>query len=50
MLNSKKKVRMKPKPQEKTQKATCHPTQPHWHQMNRKQRLETIWLHFGILG
>ena len=32
---------MKPKPQEKTQKAT-DPTQPHWHEMNRKQRLETM--------
>src|SRR6267378_2706728 len=33
---------MKPKPQEKTKKATGDPTQPHWHEMNRKQRLETM--------
>jgi hypothetical protein len=33
---------MKPKPKEKTQKATGDPTQPHWHEMNRKQRLETM--------
>ena len=33
---------MKPKPQEKTKIATGDPTQPHWHQMNRKQRLETM--------
>jgi transposase len=31
---------MKPKQQEKTKEATCHPTQGHWHQMNRKQRRE----------
>ena len=30
---------MKPKPEEKTKEATCHPKQPHWHEMNRKQRL-----------
>jgi transposase len=33
---------MKPKPKEKTPKATGDPTQPHWHEMNRKQRLETM--------
>jgi hypothetical protein len=33
---------MKPKAKEKTQKATGDPTQPHWHEMNRKQRLETM--------
>src|SRR6202790_4990384 len=33
---------MKPKPQEKTKIATGDPTQPYWHQMNRKQRLETM--------
>ena len=33
---------MKPKPQEKTKTATGDPTQPHWHEMNRKQRLETM--------
>ena len=33
---------MKPKPEEKTKKATDHPTQRHWHEMNRKQRRETI--------
>jgi transposase len=31
---------MKPKQQEKTKEATCHPTQGHWQQMNRKQRRE----------
>src|SRR5467141_3737342 len=31
---------MKPKPQEKTKKATDHATQGHWQQMNRKQRRE----------
>ena len=31
---------MKPKQQEKTKEATCHPTQGHWHKMNRKQRRE----------
>ena len=31
---------MKPKPQEKTKKATGGPTQGHWQQMNRKQRRE----------
>src|SRR6516225_7877268 len=33
---------MRPKPKEKTQKATDHPTQSHWHEMNRKQRREMM--------
>jgi transposase len=33
---------MKSKPQEKTKKAPCRPTQGHWHEMNRKQRRETM--------
>jgi transposase len=33
---------MKPKPQEKTKKATDHPTQCHWQEMNRKQRREMM--------
>src|SRR5215468_3925960 len=33
---------MKPKPQEKTQKATDHSTQGLWHEMNRKQRREMM--------
>ena len=33
---------MKSKPQEKTKKATSRPTQGHWHEMNRKQRRETM--------
>ncbi len=33
---------MKPNPEKKTKEATCHPKQPHWHEMNRKQRLETM--------
>ena len=33
---------MKPKPQEKTKKATDHSTQRHWREMNRKQRRETM--------
>jgi hypothetical protein len=33
---------MKSKPQEKNKKATDHPTQHHWHEMNRKQRRETM--------
>src|SRR5438876_12404212 len=33
---------MKAKPQEKNKRATNHPTQHHWHEMNRKQRLETM--------
>jgi transposase len=32
---------MKSKPEEKNKRATNHPTQ-HWHEMNRKQRRETI--------
>src|SRR5438309_4598542 len=31
---------MKSKPQEKNKRATNHPTQRHWHEMNRKQRRE----------
>ena len=33
---------MKSKPQEKTKKAPCRPTQGHWHEMNGKQRRETM--------
>jgi len=33
---------MKPKPQKKNKQATEHPTQHHWHEMNRKQRRETM--------
>src|SRR4249920_1284034 len=33
---------MKPRPQEKNKRATNHPTQGHWHEMNRKQRRETM--------
>src|SRR5262249_6566288 len=33
---------MKSKPQKRTKKATDHPTQRHWHEMNRKQRRETM--------
>src|SRR5260370_39976829 len=33
---------MNPKPQEKDHRATNHPTQHHWHEMNRKQRRETM--------
>src|SRR5438309_1988401 len=33
---------MKPKPQEKNRKASNHPTQHHWHEMNRKQRREMM--------
>jgi len=33
---------MKSKSQEKTKKAPCHPTRGHWHEMNRKQRRETM--------
>jgi len=33
---------MKSKPQEKTKKAPCRPTQGHWNEMNRKQRRETM--------
>jgi transposase len=33
---------MKSKPEEKNKRATNHPTQHHWQEMNRKQRRETI--------
>jgi len=33
---------MKPKPEEKNKRATNHPTQHHWHEMNRKQRREMM--------
>jgi len=33
---------MKPKPQEQNKRATNHPTQHHWHEMNRKQRREMM--------
>ena len=33
---------MKPKPQEKNERANNHATQHHWHAMNRKQRRETM--------
>src|SRR5437879_12070350 len=33
---------MKSKPWEKSKRATNHPTQHHWHEMNRKQRREMI--------
>src|SRR5205807_8281651 len=33
---------MKSKRQEKTNKTTNHPTQHHWHEMNRKQRREMM--------
>jgi transposase len=33
---------MKSKPQEKNKRATNHPTQHHWHEMNRKQKRETM--------
>ena len=33
---------MKAKPEEKNKRATNHPTQRHWHEMNRKQRRETM--------
>src|SRR5438876_10958719 len=33
---------MKSKPEEKNKGATNHPTQHHWHEMNRKERRETI--------
>ena len=33
---------MKPKPKEKNKGATNHPTQHHWHEMNRKQRREMM--------
>jgi transposase len=33
---------MKSKPQEKSKRATNHPTQHHWNEMNRKQRREMM--------
>ena len=33
---------MKPEPQEKYKRATNHPTQHHWHEMNRNQRREMM--------
>src|SRR6266704_2666625 len=33
---------MQPKPQEKTTKDTCRTEPGHWHEMNRKQRRETM--------
>jgi transposase len=33
---------MKPKPEEKNKRATNHPTQHHWHEMNRKQKREMM--------
>jgi hypothetical protein len=33
---------MKSKLQERTKKTSNHPTQRHWHEMNRKQRRETM--------
>ena len=33
---------MRPTPQEKNKGATNHPTQRHWHEMNRKQRREMM--------
>src|SRR6201984_3611454 len=33
---------MKSKPQEKNKRGTNHPTQRHWHEMNRKQRREML--------
>ncbi|HEX8798333.1 MAG TPA: IS110 family transposase, partial [Terriglobales bacterium] len=33
---------MKPKPQDKNKRATNHPTQRRWHEMNRKQRREMM--------
>src|SRR5437899_1208155 len=33
---------MKSKPEEQNKRATNHPTQHHWHEMNRKQRREMI--------
>ena len=33
---------MKPKPEEKSKRATNHPTRHHWHEMNRKQRREMM--------
>src|SRR2546429_9210020 len=36
------KVSIKPKPEEQNKRATNHPTQHHWHEMNRKQRREMM--------
>src|SRR5437660_8699313 len=36
------KVSMKSKPEEQNKRATNHPTQHHWHEMNRKQRREMM--------
>src|SRR2546430_12350300 len=33
---------MKSKPEEQNKRATNHPTQHHWHEMNRKQRREMM--------
>jgi hypothetical protein len=33
---------MKPKPQKKNKRASNLPTQPHWYEMNRKQRRQTM--------
>jgi predicted RNA-binding protein with PUA-like domain len=33
---------MKPKPQEKSKRATNHSTQHHWNEMNHKQRREMM--------
>ena len=33
---------MKPKPQEKISKDSCRAKPGHWHEMNRKQRRETM--------
>src|SRR5215472_15809680 len=33
---------MKPKPEEKNRRATNHPTQQHWDEMNRKQRRDMM--------
>src|SRR5216684_4621637 len=33
---------MKSKPEEQNKRATNHPTQHHWHEMNRKERRETM--------
>src|SRR5437660_10727286 len=33
---------MKSKPEEQNKRATNHPAQHHWHEMNRKERRETM--------
>jgi len=44
------KISMKPKPQEKSENATCRTTQRRWHEMNRKQRREAMRkMHSGDL-